>query len=53
MMVNQLLNHNCINRAGVRDKDPVQGRINVNPEHCWTVLNNQEITSVICLDLVF
>ena len=33
MMVNQILNYNCVNRAGVRDKGLAHGRLSVNPEH--------------------
>ena len=38
MIVNQILNHNCINRAGVHDKGPAHGRVSVNTEHCQTVI---------------
>ena len=38
MMVNQKLRGNCVNRAGVRDKDSTHGRVSVNPEHCQTVI---------------
>ena len=38
-MVNkQILNYNCVNRAGVHDKGPAHGRVSVNPEHCQTVI---------------
>ena len=39
MIVNkQILNHNCVNMAGVHDKCPVHGRVSVNPEYCQTVI---------------
>ena len=34
MMVNQILNHNCVNMAGVHDKGPAHSRVTVNPEDC-------------------
>ena len=41
MMINQTLNHNCVNIAGVRDKGIAR-----------PLPNNQEITIMICSDLV-
>ena len=37
MMINQTLNHNCVNSAGVRDKGPAHGSVSVNPEHCQNI----------------
>ena len=37
MTINQTLNHNCVNSAGVRDKVPAHGSVSVNPEHCQTI----------------
>ena len=38
MTVNQILNHNCVNRAGLRDKGLAHGRLSVNPEHCQNII---------------
>ena len=38
MMVNQMLNNKCVNRAGVCDEGPVHGSVSVNPEHCQTII---------------
>ena len=38
MMVNQILKHNCVNRAGVHDEDPAHSAMSVNPEHCQTII---------------
>lgn len=38
MIVNEIINHNCINRAGVHDKGLVHSRVNVNPKHCQTII---------------
>ena len=37
MMVNQILNHNCVNRAEVHYKGPAHVWVIVNAEHCQTV----------------
>lgn len=38
MMVNQMLNNKCVNRAGVRDEGPARGSVSVNPEHWQTII---------------
>ena len=38
MLNKQILNYNCVNRAGVHDKGPAHGMVSVNPEHCQTVI---------------
>ena len=38
MKVNQILNHNCVRRAGVCDKGPAHSGVSVNPEHCQIVI---------------
>ena len=42
MMVNQILNHNYVNRAGVHDKSLAHGKVSVNPEHCQTVIKQSK-----------
>ena len=42
MMVNQTLNHNCINRFGVCDKGPAHHRESVNPQHSQIVIKQSE-----------
>ena len=38
MKVNQILNQNCVRRAGVCDKGPAHSGVSVNPEHCQIVI---------------
>ena len=42
MMIKQTLNHNCVNRAGVRDKSSAHGSVSVSPEHCQTIAKQSE-----------
>ena len=39
MMVNQILNQNFINKAGVQNKGPAHGRVSVNLEHCQIIIS--------------
>ena len=52
MMINQTLNHNCVNRAGVRDKGSAHGSVSVSLSIARPLPNNQGITIMICSDLV-
>ena len=52
MIKNQILNHNCFNRAEVHDEGPTPGTKIVNPEHYQTAIKQSGITSMICSDLV-
>lgn len=53
MMVNQMLNNKCVNRAGVCDEGPAHGSVSVILSTARLLSNNEKITSLICSDVVF